>query len=169
MNFVVLSTSKGTVLQSVIDRMKDGSLTAKCLGLVTDKGDRGCVLKAKAAKLPFRIVQRHDGETRADFDARVHTLNARFDVRAGAFWAAITYFAMQEVRRLRPAHPAGLMGLLTALYGLGQIIGPPMTARLLRSAVSPAAGFALALEVAACALLVGAALFAVMGRAFPKS
>ena len=87
----------------------------------------------------------------------------------GLPFTTITYFAMQEVRRLRPAHPAGLMGLLTALYGLGQIVGPPMTARLLRSAVSPAAGFTLALEIAASALLVGAALFAVLGKAFPRS
>jgi hypothetical protein len=87
----------------------------------------------------------------------------------GLPFTAITYFAMQEVRRLRPAHPAGLMGLLTALYGLGQIVGPPMTARLLHAASSQVAGFTLALEIAASALLVGAVLFGVLSKAFPRN
>jgi predicted MFS family arabinose efflux permease len=87
----------------------------------------------------------------------------------GLPFTAITYFAMQEVRRIRPAHPASLMGLLTAAYGLGQIVGPPMTARLLRGAASQSAGFSLALEIAASALLLGAAMFTLLAKAFPKA
>lgn len=80
---------------------------------------------------------------------------------------AITYFAMQEVRRLSPQQPAGLMGLLTAVYGLGQVAGPPLTAAFLARAASVDAGFTQALVVAAAALLVGALLYLVMLRQYP--
>jgi predicted MFS family arabinose efflux permease len=52
----------------------------------------------------------------------------------GLPFTAITYFAMQEARRIRPQHIASTIGLLTALYGLGQIMGPPMAAYLLAHA-----------------------------------
>ncbi len=80
---------------------------------------------------------------------------------------AITYFAMQEVRRLSPQQPASLMGLLTAVYGLGQIVGPPLAAGFLARSVSIEAGFSAALGVASAALLLGALLFAVMMRKYP--
>jgi MFS family permease len=87
----------------------------------------------------------------------------------GLPFTAITFFAMQEVRRLRPAAAAATMGLLTALYGLGQIVGPPMVAVLLRRAASQRAGFDLALEVAAAALLAGALLYLALARAYPHA
>ncbi len=80
---------------------------------------------------------------------------------------AITYFGMQEARRIRPHHDASTIGLLTALYGLGQILGPPMTAYLLKLAATPTAGFDLALKIAAGSLLLGATLFAVLLREYP--
>jgi hypothetical protein len=83
----------------------------------------------------------------------------------GLPFTAITFFALQEVRRLRPSSPSGLTGLITALYGLGQIIGPPLaTALLARSATR---GFAPSLEIAAGALLLGAAMFGAMSRLYP--
>ncbi len=72
MNFVVLSSSRGTTFQAVIDRMKDGSLTAKCLGLITDRNDRGCIAKAEAAKIPITIVEKKEGEGREEYDKRLH-------------------------------------------------------------------------------------------------
>ncbi|MEO7937746.1 MAG: YbfB/YjiJ family MFS transporter, partial [Burkholderiaceae bacterium] len=77
------------------------------------------------------------------------------------------YFAMQEVRRLSPHHPASLMGLLTAVYGLGQIVGPPLAAAFLARSVSVEAGFSAALGVAAAALLLGAVMYGVMVRRYP--
>lgn len=85
----------------------------------------------------------------------------------GLPFTAITFFAMQEVRRIRPQAPAALMGLLTALYGLGQIVGPPLAAALLARAATPAAGFTLSLEIAAAALVLGALAFAAMARLWP--
>jgi hypothetical protein len=85
----------------------------------------------------------------------------------GIPFTAITFFAMQEVRRLRPLLVASFMGLLTALYGIGQIAGPPMVALLLHRSRSPGEGFTLALEFAAAALLMGALMYAAMWRVWP--
>jgi hypothetical protein len=74
----------------------------------------------------------------------------------GIPFTAITFFAMQEVRRLRPAAAASYMGLLTVMYGIGQIAGPPMVALLLRNSRSLGAGFTLSLEIAAATLVAGA-------------
>ena len=85
----------------------------------------------------------------------------------GLPFTAITFFAMQEVRRIRPQAPAALMGLVTALYGLGQIVGPPLAAALLARAATPAAGFTVSLEIAAGALVLGGVMFAAMTRVWP--
>ncbi|KNZ33760.1 MAG: MFS transporter [Methylibium sp. NZG] len=92
-------------------------------------------------------------------------------VLLGLPFTAITFFAMQEVRRLRPAAVASTMGLLTAMYGIGQIVGPPLAAWLLLRSVDAgsgeAGGFTIALQVASGALLVGAAMYAGMIRTWP--
>lgn len=85
----------------------------------------------------------------------------------GLPFTAITLFVVQEARRLRPHSASAAIGLLTAAYGLGQIAGPPLVALLLRHSSSPRQGFALSLQVAACALLAGMALFAMLARQHP--
>ncbi len=80
---------------------------------------------------------------------------------------AITYFAMQEARRVAPRHGVALMGLLTAVYGLGQVIGPPLTAMLLARSATVDQGFERALLSAAGALVLGGVVFAAMTRRFP--
>ena len=85
----------------------------------------------------------------------------------GLPFTAITFFAMQEVRRLRPSAIGSFMGLLTAMYGIGQIVGPPLVALLLRRSATPAEGFARSLQIAMSALLVGAALFSWIARVRP--
>jgi MFS family permease len=86
----------------------------------------------------------------------------------GLPFTAITFFAMQEARLVRPQRVASTMGLLTALYGIGQIVGPPLVALVLRHSASTAAGFDLALGIAAGALVVGALLYGVLVRTTPK-
>ncbi|MEO8022387.1 YbfB/YjiJ family MFS transporter [Polaromonas sp.] len=85
----------------------------------------------------------------------------------GIPFTAITFFAMQEVRRLRPAAAASYMGLLTAMYGIGQIAGPPLVALLLRHSRTLGEGFTLSLEIAAGTLLAGALMYLWMARAYP--
>jgi predicted MFS family arabinose efflux permease len=86
----------------------------------------------------------------------------------GLPFTAITFFAMQEVRRLRPpAFVASFMGLMTAAYGIGQIAGPPLVAALLARSTSQAHGFTLSLEVAALSLVFGAGMYLWLARLHP--
>ena len=85
----------------------------------------------------------------------------------GLPFTAITFFAMQEARRLRPATAASFMGLLSATYGVGQILGPPLVALLLRHTATASEGFTLSLEIAASTLLTGAALYGWLVRVYP--
>lgn len=86
---------------------------------------------------------------------------------AGLPFTVITLFAMQEARRFRPRNAAGLMGILSAVYGIGQISGPPFAALLLAHSATPAQGFAVALGIASVSLAVGAAIFVVMAQRWP--
>jgi MFS family permease len=88
-------------------------------------------------------------------------------VLLGLPFTAITLFAMQEARRLWPHNTSALIGLLTAAYGLGQILGPPMVAWLLRRSASAAEGFAASLQVAAAALVAGLMIHLLLARWAP--
>lgn len=85
----------------------------------------------------------------------------------GLPFTTITLFGMQEARRLRPMEPTTFMGLMTAAYGIGQIVGPPLVSVILARSVSPEQGFALSLQVAAGSLFLGALVFVVMKFRFP--
>jgi MFS family permease len=85
----------------------------------------------------------------------------------GLPFTAISFFAMQEARRLRPQDAARCMGLLTGVYGLGQIAGPPLTGILLAGTGDPGRGFALALATASASLVVGAGLCLLLRRRWP--
>lgn len=88
-------------------------------------------------------------------------------VLLGLPFTAITFFAMQEARRVRPAQATSFMGLLTAMYGLGQIAGPPLAAWLVTRSASAAAGFQLSLWIATGSLLAGAAMYLWLARRYP--
>lgn len=87
----------------------------------------------------------------------------------GLPFTAITFFAMQEVRRVQPVHTTSAMGLLTAMYGLGQIVGPPLAAWMVARSASAAAGFDLSLWIATGLLLLGAALYLLLARRYPAA
>ncbi|OGJ77279.1 phosphoribosylglycinamide formyltransferase [Candidatus Peribacteria bacterium RIFOXYB1_FULL_57_12] len=113
MNFVVLSSSRGTTFQAVIEAMQKGALTAKCLGLVTDSADKACIDKAKAAGLPFKIVPKVKGESREDFDRRVHDAVVSLGVEKNTVIAALgwmfifsSWFIQTWKDRIINVHPA---------------------------------------------------------------
>jgi hypothetical protein len=86
----------------------------------------------------------------------------------GLPFTTLTFFAMQEVRRIRPHAAASTIGLMTAAWALGQSLGPPMVAAMLQQSGGNAhTAFQRSLVVAAAALLAGAAIFVVMTRAWP--
>jgi predicted MFS family arabinose efflux permease len=85
----------------------------------------------------------------------------------GLPFTAITLFAMQEARRVRPEGASGFIGLLTAVYGLGQIAGPPWVALMLQRSANPGQGFALSLQTAAASLVLGIGLFGWLARRHP--
>ena len=86
----------------------------------------------------------------------------------GLPFTAITYFAMQEVRRLRPAQLSSTTGLVTATWSLGQTLGPPVVAVLLGRIADVGRAFSLSLVVAAAVLVVGAIVFFAASRAWPN-
>lgn len=86
----------------------------------------------------------------------------------GLPFTAITFFAMQEVRRLKPNNVGSYTGLLTAVYGLGQIAGPPLAAWLLSRSATVGQGFNVALQIAASSLVLGAVMFVGLARVYPK-
>ena len=111
MNFVVLSSSRGTTAKEVFKAIDNNSLTATCLGLVTDKADRGCAQVAKDAEVPVVIVERTKGEPREDYDrkidAAIRTLGD-VDTIAALGWMFIVspWFVSQWRNRIVNVHPA---------------------------------------------------------------
>ena len=89
-------------------------------------------------------------------------------VLAGLPFSAINFFAMDEVRRLKPHHVARYMGLLTALYGIGQIAGPPLVNAILSLGPDARTGFDRSLEIAAASLVVGGLLYLVLEWKWPN-
>ena len=85
----------------------------------------------------------------------------------GLPFTAITFFAMQEARRLVAVAPASFMGLITATYGAGQIAGPLMVPWVLQHTSSQAQGFTVSLEVAAAVLVAGALLYGASAWRYP--
>jgi MFS family permease len=92
---------------------------------------------------------------------------AMSSVLIGLPFTAITMFAMQEVRRLRPANASALIGLLTAAYGLGQIAGPLLVGALVKHSGDARQGFALSLQAAAASLCLGLLLLGALARRHP--
>jgi MFS family permease len=79
-------------------------------------------------------------------------------VLVGLPFNAITFFGIQEARRSWPASADSFVGMITGLYGLGQIAGPPLVAWLLVHSPE-GSGFERGLECAALSLVIGAALY----------
>jgi MFS family permease len=87
----------------------------------------------------------------------------------GLPFTVITLYGMQEARRLRPVDATSFMALMTAMYGIGQIAGPPLAAAILTHSASHAIGFSLSLAVASGALLFGAVLYGLAMLCYPMT
>lgn len=72
MHLIAFSSSRGTTFQAILDRIADGTVRSRFLGLITDRRDRGCVEKATAAGVPVEVVERTPGESREQYDEKVY-------------------------------------------------------------------------------------------------
>ena len=88
-------------------------------------------------------------------------------ILVGLPFTAITFFAMQLGRKLHPQSAPAIIGLLSASFGLCQIIGPPVAAMLLARADTHAQGFAWSLNIAASTLVIGGLIFWWLATVFP--
>jgi MFS family permease len=79
----------------------------------------------------------------------------------GGTFMGITTLSMAEGRRLAPAAPGRIVGTLTAVYGVGQILGPILAGSISKRMGDPRPAVLLA---AACVALGGALLAARAGR-----
>lgn len=114
MKFVILSSSRGTTMQAVLDALKNGSLTMNCLGLITDRLDRGCAQKAKAAGIPVFVLKMETNETRAKYCERLD--NKILEIGAdpkntiiaalGWMWLLSSPFVKKWKKRILNVHPA---------------------------------------------------------------
>ena len=102
MQFIVLCSSNGTTFQAVIDAMKAGNLTAKCLGLITDKPNRGCLEKARSAGLSVRIAVKNLGESIDAYDARLVSAAHELENRVKADPSDTVIAAMGWMKLLSP-------------------------------------------------------------------
>ncbi len=113
MEFIVFSSSRGTTFQATIDAMSAGTLQARCLGLITDGPERGCVAKAKAAGLPVCVVEKTPDETREAYDAKVTAAVKSLDEHNSALLALMGWMHILSAKfvnafpgRIVNVHPA---------------------------------------------------------------
>lgn len=115
MNFIVLSSSRGTVFEATLQAIASGTLHAKCLGLIADRTDRGCVTVAKKFAIPVVIVEKEKGEDRETYDQRlnaaVESLSSSSHPRPflacmGWMFILSPRFVRQWRRKILNVHPA---------------------------------------------------------------
>ncbi len=114
---VVLVSGNGTNLQAILDACATGELAAEVVAVVSDKSDAYGLQRAATAGVPSVHIGRHDGEARADYDARLADIVAGFapDLVVLAGWMRIltTDFLgwfPERVVNLHPARPGELPG-----------------------------------------------------------
>ncbi|ARP79955.1 hypothetical protein CAL12_03355 [Bordetella genomosp. 8] len=88
-------------------------------------------------------------------------------VLVGAPFTALTLFAFREARRRWPHRSTSVIGLMTAVYAIGQILSPPLFGALLRSGIGHRQVFAWSLHTASAALLIGGAIWFFAASRFP--
>jgi phosphoribosylglycinamide formyltransferase 1 len=76
---VVLASGTGSNLQAVLDACADGTLPAQVAAVVSDRGDALALRRADLAGITAVHVGRRDGESRADYDARLAEVVTGFD------------------------------------------------------------------------------------------
>lgn len=109
MKFVALSSSRGSTFQAVLDAIKNHTLNAQCLGLITDKADAQCREKAQAAGLPAIILEKLPDESRETYDVRLSDAIRDLgtpDVICALGWLRILSADFVKAWRIINVHPS---------------------------------------------------------------
>ena len=137
MKFIILSSSRGSTANAVLQQIQEGNLDMECLGLVTDSDDRGCVDVVRSAGFPIYRVDRTEGESREEYDKKLHEMiieaggNPEDTVISALGWMFILspWFVSQWKNRIINVHPAllpahpGAHGITDALVSGDEITG----------------------------------------------
>src|SRR5690606_18881528 len=114
---VVMVSGHGTNLQAILDACASGELPAEVVAVVSNNSDAHALQRAAAAGVVSVHVGRHDGEARADYDARLADIVAGFapDLVVLAGWMRILTkdflgWFPDRVVNLHPALPGELPG-----------------------------------------------------------
>jgi phosphoribosylglycinamide formyltransferase 1 len=109
---VVLVSGGGTTLQNLIDRIADGRLAARIVGVVASRADAGGVGRAERTGIPVAVVERGKG-----FADRVWAAVRSFDPQLVCFggWLHLLPIPADFHHRVLNIHPS----LLPAFGGKG--------------------------------------------------
>ncbi len=114
---VVLVSGSGSNLQAILDGCANGELPAAVVAVVSNNPNAPALQRAAGAGVPSVHVGQHDGELRADYDARLTDIVAGFapDLVVLAGWMRILTkdflgWFPDRVINLHPARPGELPG-----------------------------------------------------------
>lgn len=111
----VLVSGNGSNLQAVLDACAAGELAAEVAVVVSNVPNAFALERAATAGVATEVVERRPGEQRADYDARLADVVARYapDLVVLAGWMRIltkAFVAAFDVINLHPALPGELPG-----------------------------------------------------------
>lgn len=113
MKLLILSSSRGTTMEAVLQAMDNGTLDMDCIGLITDKESRGCVEKARQAGIRVEVLTRGTFD-RESYDKKLHSLIVEMGgmpddtIIAALGWMYILspWFVREWSRRIVNVHPS---------------------------------------------------------------
>jgi formyltetrahydrofolate-dependent phosphoribosylglycinamide formyltransferase len=115
---VVLVSGSGSNLQALLDASRRDELGGEVVAVVANRADAHGLVRAADAGVPAVLVAPHDGEDRADYDARLADVVAGFgpDLVVLAGWMRILTMSFlgwfpERVVNLHPALPGDLPGV----------------------------------------------------------
>jgi phosphoribosylglycinamide formyltransferase 1 len=115
---VVLASGSGSNLQAIMDACASGSLDATVAAVVSDQPHAYALVRAASAGVPAVVIERHSGEVRAHYDARLRDAAAAHQpdlVVLAGFMRLLTHHFLDafpsQVINLHPALPGEFPGL----------------------------------------------------------
>ncbi len=109
-SIVVLISGRGSNLQSIIDKARDGSLAVEVRAVISNEPDAYGLERARRAGITTRILNHRDFKSREDFDDALMALVDGFEpglvVLAGFMRILTPGFVIHYAGRLMNIHPS---------------------------------------------------------------